>query len=87
MERRRAEGPAGPALDSGRASPEPPPGTLQMAEERRYALEAFFGPARANMTQYTPHAWRLRMRVVETGPGMAVLSLPYHEELIGDGSR
>src|SRR5690606_13451289 len=28
-----------------------------------------------------------RMRVVETGPGTAVLTLPYHEELIGDPQR
>ena len=27
------------------------------------------------------------MRMVETGPGMATLTLPYHEELIGDPAR
>ncbi|MBM4266240.1 MAG: PaaI family thioesterase [Deltaproteobacteria bacterium] len=59
----------------------------RMPEERRYALQPFFGPGRADMTQYTPHARRLRMRVVETGPGMAVLTLPYHDELIGDPVR
>ena len=58
-----------------------------MAKERKYALGALFGPARYDMTQYTPHARRLRMRVVETGPGAATLTLPYHPELIGDPAR
>lgn len=58
-----------------------------MAEERRYALGALFGPGRYDMTQYTPHAKRLRMRVVETGPATATLALPYHDELIGDPVR
>jgi uncharacterized protein (TIGR00369 family) len=58
-----------------------------MAEERRYALGSLFGPARYDMTQFTPHAKRLRMRVVETGPGTATLTLPYHDELIGDPVR
>ena len=58
-----------------------------MAEERRYALGSLFGPARYDMTQFTPHAQRLRMRVVETGPGTATLTLPYHDELIGDPVR
>ena len=58
-----------------------------MTKERKYALGALFGPARYDMTQYTPHARRLRMRVVETGPGAAILTLPYHPELIGDPAR
>ena len=58
-----------------------------MTKQRRYALEPLFGPARYDMVQYTPHARRLRMRVVETGPGAATLTLPYHPELIGDPSR
>ena len=58
-----------------------------MAEERRYALAALFGPARFEVADYTPHARRLRMKVVETGPGMATLSLPYDPELVGDPSR
>ena len=58
-----------------------------MTKERKYALGALFGPARYDMTQYTPHARRLRMRVVETGPGAATLTLPYHRELIGDPAR
>ena len=51
-----------------------------MANQRRYALAALFGPASYDVGQYTPHAGRLRMRAVETGPGMATLTLPYHEE-------
>ena len=58
-----------------------------MTKERKYALGALFGPGRYDMTQYTPHARRLRMRVVETGPGAAILTLPYHPELIGDPAR
>jgi uncharacterized protein (TIGR00369 family) len=58
-----------------------------MPEERRYALGGLFGPAKFQVAEYTPHAGRLRMRVVETGPGTATLSLPFHEELIGDPSR
>jgi uncharacterized protein (TIGR00369 family) len=58
-----------------------------MTMERRYALESLFGPARLDMTQHTPHARRLRIRVVETAPGTAILTLPYHAELIGDPAR
>jgi uncharacterized protein (TIGR00369 family) len=58
-----------------------------MTDERRYALEFLFGPARFEIAQYTPHARRLRMRVVETGPCTATLALPFHEELIGDPAR
>ncbi len=58
-----------------------------MPEERRYALGALFGPAKFQVAEYTPHAGRLRMRVVEAGAGTATLSLPFHEELIGDPSR
>lgn len=58
-----------------------------MSDERRYALAPLFGPAQYDMTQHTPHARRLRMRVVETGPATAVLTLPYHAELIGDPAR
>jgi uncharacterized protein (TIGR00369 family) len=53
----------------------------------RYALEALFGPGREDMTSYTPHARYLGMKVVETGPGFAVLMLPYRAELIGDPVR
>ena len=58
-----------------------------MTTERRYAMAALFGPGKYDIGQFTPHAGRLRMRVVETGPGFATLSLPYHEELIGDPAR
>ena len=53
----------------------------------QYALEAFFGPGREDMTSYTPHARYLGLKVVETGPGFAVLTLPYRAELIGDPIR
>ena len=39
------------------------------------------------MASYTPHARYLGMKVVETGPGFAVLMLPYRAELIGDPVR
>lgn len=55
--------------------------------ERRYAMEALFGPAKFDLGQFTPHAGRLRMRVVEAGPGFATLALPWHEELVGDPQR
>jgi uncharacterized protein (TIGR00369 family) len=58
-----------------------------MATERSYAMGGLFGPAKFDIGQFTPHAGRLRMRVVEVGPGFATLSLPYHEELIGDPQR
>ena len=58
-----------------------------MATEKTYAMRHAFGPAKFDIGQFTPHAGRLRMRVVETGPGFATLALPYHEELIGDPQR
>ncbi|HYD50388.1 MAG TPA: PaaI family thioesterase [Terriglobales bacterium] len=58
-----------------------------MTEPRQYALASLFGPATIDMIGHTPHAKRLRMRVIETGPAMAVITLPYHEELVGDPSR
>ncbi|OQY69074.1 MAG: hypothetical protein B6D46_00890 [Polyangiaceae bacterium UTPRO1] len=58
-----------------------------MAADRKYAMRAVFGPAKFDIGRFTPHAGRLRMRVVETGPGFAVLALPWHEELIGDPQR
>jgi uncharacterized protein (TIGR00369 family) len=39
------------------------------------------------MTSHTPHARYLGMMVVETGPGLAVVMLPYRPELIGDPVR
>ncbi len=52
-----------------------------------YALESFFGSGRDGMTNYTPHARYLGMKVVETGPGLAVMMVPYRPELIGDPVR
>jgi len=39
------------------------------------------------MTSHTPHARYMGMRVVETGPGFALMTLPYRPELIGDPVR
>jgi uncharacterized protein (TIGR00369 family) len=58
-----------------------------MTTQKEYALGAFFGPGRGDMTSYTPHAQHLGMQVVETGPGLAVIKLPYRPELIGDPVR
>ena len=58
-----------------------------MSAKDQYALGSLFGPGREDMTSYTPHAQYLGMKVVETGPGLAVLRLPYREELIGDPVR
>jgi uncharacterized protein (TIGR00369 family) len=54
---------------------------------QQYALGSLFGPGREDMASYTPHARRLGMKVVETGPGVAVVMLPYNAELIGDPVR
>jgi uncharacterized protein (TIGR00369 family) len=58
-----------------------------MSVEQSYALGSFFGPGQEGMTSYTPHARHLGMKVVETGPGFAVIMLPYRAELIGDPVR
>jgi len=58
-----------------------------MATNQQYALGALFGPGNVDMTSHTPHARYMGMRVVETGPGFAVMTLPYRPELIGDPVR
>jgi uncharacterized protein (TIGR00369 family) len=58
-----------------------------MSAHDQYALGSLFGPGREDMTSYTPHARHLGMKVVETGPGLAVIMLPYRPELIGDPVR
>ena len=58
-----------------------------MSTDRQYALGAIFGPGREEMSNYTPHARYLGVKVVETGPGFAVMMLPYRPELIGDPVR
>jgi uncharacterized protein (TIGR00369 family) len=60
-------------------TPDTPPPT--------YALGSLFGPGNEHMTSHTPHAHHLGMLVVETGPGFAIIKLPYREELIGDPVR
>lgn len=58
-----------------------------MRSNQQYALASFFGPGREDMTSYTPHARHLGMKVVETGPGFAIVRLPYQPALIGDPVR
>jgi uncharacterized protein (TIGR00369 family) len=58
-----------------------------MASTPQYALASLFGPGREDMTHHTPHARLLGMKVLETGPGLAVVMLPYRVELIGDPLR
>jgi uncharacterized protein (TIGR00369 family) len=58
-----------------------------MSDERDYALRAIFGPGRKEFISHTPHARHLGIEVIETGPGLAVLKLPYREEIIGDPAR
>ena len=58
-----------------------------MSGERRYALGFLFGPGTPDMVSFTPHAQRLGIAVVETGPCFAVVRLPYRTELIGDPGR
>jgi uncharacterized protein (TIGR00369 family) len=58
-----------------------------MSKPRQYALTSFFGPGREEMTSYTPYARHLGMKVIETGPGFAIMMLPYRPELIGDPVR
>src|SRR5205807_2271072 len=57
------------------------------SSNRQYALGAFFGPGHDDMASYTPHARHMGMKVAETGPGFAVIMLPYREEIIGDPTR
>ena len=58
-----------------------------MSSNQQYALASLFGPGLEDMTSHTPHARYLGMKVIETGPGLAVLTLPYRAELIGDPVR
>lgn len=58
-----------------------------MSTHEQYALGALFGPGRDEMTSHTPHARHLGMKAIETGPGLAVMMLPYRAELIGDPVR
>ncbi len=58
-----------------------------MSATRQYALASLFGPGREDMTSYTPHARHLGMKVIETGPGVAIIMLPYRPDIIGDPVR
>jgi len=58
-----------------------------VSDEPRYALGFMFGPGKPDMVSFTPHAQRLGIQVVETGPCFAVVRLPYRTELIGDPGR
>lgn len=55
--------------------------------ETRYALEALFGRGDDSIVGHTPHARYLGITVEEIGPCMAVMRLPYREELVGDPVR
>jgi len=43
----------------------------------RYALAELFGSARRELIEHIPHCRRLGMEVVEVGPQMATVRLPY----------
>ncbi len=58
-----------------------------MAAHTEYALSGIFGRGRDDMDVFTPHARILGLKVVETGPGFAVMLLPYGPELVGDPAR
>jgi len=58
-----------------------------MTAPRRYALESLFGPGLPEMVGHVPHAQVLGIRIVETGPGFALCTLPYRDELVGDPQR
>lgn len=58
-----------------------------MSKKKTYALESVFGPGLKNMLVNTPHARRLNMAVVETGPRFGTITLPYSDELVGDPGR
>jgi uncharacterized protein (TIGR00369 family) len=53
----------------------------------RYALAALFGAARDELVQHTPHCQSIGLRVIEMGPGQAVIALPHRPELVGDPER
>jgi len=55
--------------------------------ERTYALAALFGNPLPEMLHQTPHARVLGMTVVEMGPGLAIIKLPYRPEIVGDPVR
>ena len=75
------------AFPAALASPAPRRYNRAVTREPRYALAELFGPGRPDMASFTPHAQRLGIRVVETGPRFAVVRLPYRTELIGDPGR
>lgn len=58
-----------------------------MDDTSKLALASIFGAGIENMLHHTPHAKRLGMQVVETGPRFAVVTLPFSADLIGDPGR
>ena len=54
---------------------------------KQYALGPFFGRDKPELVSQIPHAVLLGMQVVEAGPALAVLKLPYRRDLIGDPVR
>ena len=54
---------------------------------KEYALGAFFGRDKHELVSQIPHAAALGMQVSEAGPGLAVLTLDYRDEFVGDPVR
>lgn len=52
-----------------------------------YALAEMFGAGRQELVDHIPHSARLGIRVVDVGPRVARLRLPFQPELIGDPVR
>ena len=54
---------------------------------KEYALGAFFGRDKHELVSQIPHAAARGMQVSEAGPGLAVLTLDYRDEFVGDPVR
>jgi uncharacterized protein (TIGR00369 family) len=55
--------------------------------KKSYALGSFFGAERHELLSQIPHAVWLGMQVIEAGPNLAILKLPYRDEIVGDPVR
>ena len=58
-----------------------------MGTDQRYAMAAFFGPGRAELTEHIPHCKFLGIQVEHAGPGEVTVRLPFRDELVGDPRR
>ena len=52
-----------------------------------YALADLFGDDRQELVDHIPHSGRLGIRVIDVGPCVARLRLPFRPELVGDPVR